>query len=688
MTAMPIDPEIQGLVAANSFDLIEERWILRAGQPATDMEFFTSTFQALVKKNQHVRAEELAKTLLKGLRSRREGAQALEFVKAGLAVWPGAPVLREALFDLLHQVYADRPSLDRLLQHFKLAEAREPQAALQNVELWLSFDVGRTVLLPSKGLGSVTEINLALTTLRVDFADGAKMSFRMGEAQKLLTALEPGHFLLDKSERLAALQARAEADPPGTLEHLFRSMRRPLLASEIKELCSGVVPDNKWTSWWKKASADPHLSSSGGKRPTYTWAASGEAADVALRAAFEKAAGRERLEMARKHTARSAVFAEALRRGVAHTMQAARIDDPALALEAALTLEKLGATDVDPWAFFAAADPVDLVTGIEDRTLRERAVQLLRERHETWHEPFARLLRTESDTRTLAALYEALSGYDAVALARTVDDVLARPHTAPRFFLWVCREARKRTELDTKADFGLLRKLLDAQSHDAFKSHRAAVRDLFDDGLGEYIADRLTPEQAEQLISLLQREMGLEEHRKEPMRRIVLRKHAALREDDTEKLYTTAEGLERKRAEFEQITRFDIPHNAEQIRIAAAHGDLRENFEYKAARDKHEMLSSRAKTLHDELARARVLEPAAIEPNRVRVGTTVTFKRETGRESKTLTILGPWDSDPANGIVSYLAPAIQPVLGKAPGDAAQFQDGRWLVDTIRVWREV
>jgi transcription elongation GreA/GreB family factor len=233
----------------------------------------------------------------------------------------------------------------------------------------------------------------------------------------------------------------------------------------------------------------------------------------------------------------------------------------------------------------------------------------------------------------------------------------------------------------------LLRKLLDAQSHDAFKSHRAAVRDLFDDGLGEFITDRLTPEQAEQLLSILQREMGLEEHRKEPMRRIVLRKHAALREEEGEKLYTTAEGLERKRAEFENITRIEIPRNAEEIRKAAAHGDLRENFEYKAARDKHEMLSSRAKTLHDELARARVLEPAAIEPNRVRVGTTVLFKREDSKESKTLTILGPWDSDPAHGVVSYLAPAIQPVLGKAPGEAVQFQDGRWVVGTIRVWRD-
>ena len=686
MTAMPIDPEIQGLVAANSFDLIAERWLQRAAQPASDMEFFTSTFVALVKKNQHERAADLGKALLDKLHKRREAAQGLEFVKAGLAVWPGAPTLREALFDLLRQVYADRPSLDRLVQHFKLAEAHEPQAALHNVELWLSFDVGRTVLLPSRGLGCVTEINLALTTLRVDFADGAKMSFRMGEAQKLLTALEPGHFLLDKAERLPALQARAEADPAGVLEHVFRSMRKPLLASEIKELCSGVVPNPKWTSWWKKASADPRLATSGAKRPTYTWAATGEEADDALRAAFEKAAGRERLEMARKHTARSTVFADALRRGVAHTMQAARIEDPALALEAALMLEKLGASDVDPWAFFAGADPVTLVTGIEDRALRERAIHLLRERHENWHEPFARLLRTEPDTRSLAALYEALQTHDAVALARTVDDVLARPHTAPKFFLWICREVRKRAELDSKADFGLLRKLLDAQSHDAFKSYRAAVRDLFDDRLGEHIAERLTQEQAEQLLAILQREMGLEDHRKEPMRRIVLQKHAALREEQTEKLYTTAEGLERKRAEYEQITRLDIPHNAEEIRKAAAHGDLRENFEYKAARDKHEMLSSRAKTLHDELSMARVLDPASIDPSRVRVGTTVRFKRNSGGESKTLTILGPWDSDPANGIVSYLAPAIQPVLGKAPGDAVQFQDGTWSIDTIRVWR--
>jgi hypothetical protein len=91
---------------------------------------------------------------------------------------------------------------------------RSPGAAggAVNVELWLSFDVGRTALLPSKGLGRVTEINRA-HDLRVEFADGAMMSFRMGKPQKLLTALEPGHFLLESRAPAGAGRAPSPTRP-------------------------------------------------------------------------------------------------------------------------------------------------------------------------------------------------------------------------------------------------------------------------------------------------------------------------------------------------------------------------------------------------------------------------------------------------------------------------------------------
>jgi transcription elongation GreA/GreB family factor len=197
----------------------------------------------------------------------------------------------------------------------------------------------------------------------------------------------------------------------------------------------------------------------------------------------------------------------------------------------------------------------------------------------------------------------------------------------------------------------------------------------------------LERERAEQLLANLDRELGLEEHRKVHLRRIVLQKHPELRQTDDQPLYTTASGLERKRVEFEQITKQDLPRNAEEIRKAAAHGDLRENFEYKAAREKHEMLSSRAKSLHDELRRARAIDPATIDASRVRVGTRVVLEPADGGDARTLVILGPWDSDPARGVVSYLAPAVQALLGKAPGEPVSFLESRYIVRSIDVWRE-
>jgi transcription elongation GreA/GreB family factor len=160
----------------------------------------------------------------------------------------------------------------------------------------------------------------------------------------------------------------------------------------------------------------------------------------------------------------------------------------------------------------------------------------------------------------------------------------------------------------------------------------------------------------------------------------------ALRPSREEPLYVTGESLERKRREFEQLVRVEIPRNTEEIRTAAAHGDLRENFEYKSARERQEMLSSRAKTLHEELRRARLLEPGSIDASAIRVGTRVRLEPVTDAASTLhLTILGPWDSDPGRGIVSYLAPAVEALMGRRVGDSVRFGEVDFLVGAIDVW---
>lgn len=689
-----MESELLNLAEAGRFEAIEERWLERVEASPGDHTFFIETLRLLLRFGQESRAAGLVPFLLDAQAERVEPPAQLAFLKPALGAWPESAELRTALFAALRRAYADRPSLDRLLQHFKVAEAGNPESALAVLETWLRYDVGQPVMMPVRGLGRVAEINPNLGVVRVDFPAGPRVSMQLAEAQKLLTVLAPGHFLVEKSERPEAMRALAETDSGALLERLFASAGRPLGLAEIREQLAGIVPEERWAAWWKRAGGDSRLAHSAGKRPTYWWSDTGEEADAAVRRAFERADARHRLDLARKHAGRSAALGEFLAAGVAALAQAARASEPALALEALLTQEKLPggaarASAADLAELLGQSDPVPIVAGVEDRGLRERALALLRERHPDWPALYARLLRAESDTRTLALLYDALGSEEAAPVrVRAVDEVLARPEIAPRFFVWLCRESLKRPELDARADWALLRKLLDAQTQEGFRGLRGPLRDLFEDhALGERIAARLAPEHAEQLLLLLSRELGLDEHHKARMRSAVLRRYPELREGEEEILYTTAAGLERKRAEFERITKVDIPHNAEEIRKAAAHGDLSENYEYKAARERQEMLSSRAKTLHDELRRARLFDPATIDSSRVRVGTRVTLVPKAGGPPRGLTILGPWDADPAQGIVSYLAPAVLPLLGKAAGDAVRFLDTECIIESIGPWSE-
>jgi transcription elongation GreA/GreB family factor len=149
-------------------------------------------------------------------------------------------------------------------------------------------------------------------------------------------------------------------------------------------------------------------------------------------------------------------------------------------------------------------------------------------------------------------------------------------------------------------------------------------------------------------------------------------------------VFVSASALAARQAEFARLTTIDIPHNTEEIMKARAHGDLRENFEYHAARARQEMLSSRAKTLHDELQFARPIDFGRIDPSVVCIGTAVRLAPEEDGEEVTVTILGPWDSDPAKNVLSYLAPAAAGLLGKKTGDKAVLNEKPYVVAGIEV----
>src|SRR5439155_11719907 len=130
--------------------------------------------------------------------------------------------------------------------------------------------------------------------------------------------------------------------------------------------------------------------------------------------------------------------------------------------------------------------------------------------------------------------------------------------------------------------------------------------------------------------------------RRGTVREALLMKFPALRAPAANFLYATPEAIDARRAELAQLKQVELPANAEAMRVAKEHGDLSENFEYHAARQRHEYLSARIATLADDLSRSRSLDAARIDTTEVRVGTRVVLREDGSGAERAVTILGPW----------------------------------------------
>lgn len=135
-----------------------------------------------------------------------------------------------------------------------------------------------------------------------------------------------------------------------------------------------------------------------------------------------------------------------------------------------------------------------------------------------------------------------------------------------------------------------------------------------------------------------------------------------------EKNPITPEGHVRLRDELHHLRSVERPAVIQAIATARDHGDLKENAEYHAARDKQSFIEGRIKELEDKLARAEVIDPSKMSGSRVAFGATVRVSNTQTEEESTYRILGADEADIDKGILSISSPLARGLLGKEEGD--------------------
>ena len=144
----------------------------------------------------------------------------------------------------------------------------------------------------------------------------------------------------------------------------------------------------------------------------------------------------------------------------------------------------------------------------------------------------------------------------------------------------------------------------------------------------------------------------------------------------------TRDGYSRLRDELDRLKRVERPAITKAIAEARAHGDLSENAEYHAAREKQGFTEARIADLEGKLAGAEVIEPPT-SGDRVTFGSTVRLEDESGKEV-VYQIVGSDESEPARGRISVLAPLARGLVGKKVGDqvVAQLPGGKKTFDIL------
>ena len=138
-----------------------------------------------------------------------------------------------------------------------------------------------------------------------------------------------------------------------------------------------------------------------------------------------------------------------------------------------------------------------------------------------------------------------------------------------------------------------------------------------------------------------------------------------------DKVPMTTGGFDRLKSELQTLKSNDRPAVIKAIAEAREHGDLSENAEYHAARERQSFIEGRIMEIEDKISRAEVIDVSKLSGKKVQFGATVTIADEETDEETTYQIVGEHEADISDGRLSIAAPIARALIGKSVGDSVE-----------------
>jgi transcription elongation factor GreA len=320
-----------------------------------------------------------------------------------------------------------------------------------------------------------------------------------------------------------------------------------------------------------------------------------------------------------------------------------------------------------------------------------RFLELVKDSHPLdWKDLGFLLLKTSQGKFTTECINFLVENGHADELAGVLKRWQTEQNLRAPVLLWVVKNRQSKkfakllNELITPRLFSAIFFAIDYEALQSAGTRRIPLAEILSDDT-DLIPDLLStadPETARDLANTLLLNQGFEELTKKSLLARFIKLFPSIQslvsgESDapSEQLFVSRESLDRKQKEYEHIVSKRIPENSRAIASAREHGDLRENSEYKMAKQDQQLIMAQKSQLERDLGRARVTDFTDASTDQISVGSIVELKNPLTSETVRYSVLGLWDSDPEHQIISYKTPLGLALLGKKPGDLIKVKSG-------------
>ncbi|MCC6573944.1 MAG: GreA/GreB family elongation factor [Planctomycetes bacterium] len=713
MTLSTETARISELIDRSQFGEIETAWAQAVKKAPGDVDTFLSLAQRMSGAGQAEKAAVLLETLVQPLVDSGDAGKAVRVIESIARVNPQHPKLKETAQKVYPVRYSAVPGLEKLIaraeEESKGGEAAFVESLSRQVALlpgdYCFHDAGW-------GLGKVLSMDAATGSMVIDFEHKKNHTVKIGSAARFFKKLPADDIMVQRAADLGGLKARSESDPASVIITVLKSQGAKSNLKRIKaELVPAVIDAKGWSKWWQGArkALNKHsfVKVGAGNNPNLELLARAVTQDNEAMETFENAHKLVDKAAALRRYLResdpSAERAAALPKTIAPLVKLAEKDsDKVLVgfLIADINKAEAGVNAQLPYDLdVLLKDGAKLVAAlpkVPDADYQVRALERHRELNEGgWADTYGKAFLADV-SGAWDNIADRLQKAEPAQLASTLKKVIADAEDFPLQYLWLGRRAILGQTLPPGLELPpsdkiyerltwLTNKVLTRieRGENRLKDMLVTLRSALAERQGRLLSEALKDvgeDRAGHLLHAVKRCRALSDTHSAMLNDVVTKAYPALmqREDKfaalargktSDEILATQQGRRKREEELRRVQEEELPAVAKQIGEALAMGDISENAELDAAREREGRLKERAREIIDELKRVRVVEPDDVDPSTAGFGTKVSLKRTDGKTVE-YTIFGPYEADHERNIISNESPIAQGILGKKPGDKA------------------